>query len=121
MTQYLNSHGVFDIQSFQQLNTDVINPVAAENSRQLFAALSRKSGIIACKTKQPRKYWKNGKAHINWMTLHQQFITDGCMKCCTEPLLMSLVKKILTLFEDTCGEMLCGSISEIERIVVVGQ
>lgn len=41
VTQYLNSHGVFDIQSFQQLNTDVINPVAAENSRQLLAALSR--------------------------------------------------------------------------------
>ncbi|HRH66219.1 MAG TPA: penicillin acylase family protein, partial [Bacteroidia bacterium] len=40
VTQLLNSRGVFDVLSFQQINTDVINPVAAGNAKLLTGSLS---------------------------------------------------------------------------------
>ena len=39
VTQFLNSRGVFDVHAFQQLNTDVINPVAAQNGKNLLISL----------------------------------------------------------------------------------
>ena len=40
VTKFFKSRGVFDVKAFEQLNTDVTNPVSAENAKQLISSLS---------------------------------------------------------------------------------